>query len=79
MRRHLLFLMTSFCLAGPVLAANSWTDEQSPAMKQCIQECRQEKDAASRETCDIKCARADEARRKRENETSTNHDRGSRN
>jgi len=70
MRRHLLFLTTSLGLIAPALGANPMTDPQSPELRQCIAECMQQKDAADRETCDIKCVKEDAARQKQGAETS---------
>ena len=62
MRRLFLILTTTVSIVTPALAANPMKDEQSAELKQCIQECRQEKDATAREACDVKCVQADAAR-----------------
>ena len=69
MRRLILILTTTVALIAPALAANPMKDEQSAELKQCIQECRQQKDAAARETCDVKCVKTDAARQAQGTET----------
>jgi len=69
MRRLFLILTTTVSIVTPALAANPMKDEQSAELKQCIQECRQEKDATAREACDVKCVQTDAARQKQGTET----------
>jgi hypothetical protein len=66
MHRPILVLTASLLLIAPAVSADPLTDQQSPELKQCIQECRYEKDAADREMCDIKCVKADAARQKQD-------------
>jgi len=69
MRRLFLILTTTAALIAPALAANPLKDQQSPELKQCIQQCRREKDASAREACDVKCVKTDAARQKQGTDT----------
>lgn len=69
MRRLFLVLTTTVALVAPALAANPLKDPQSPELKQCIQDCRHEKDASAREACDVKCVKTDATRQKQSTET----------
>ena len=75
MRRIFLILTTTVSFVAPALAAKPIQDQQSAELKQCIQECRQEKDATAREACDVKCVQTDAARHPQNTEVPVTQDR----
>jgi hypothetical protein len=68
MRRLLIILATiASVVITPVLAAKPLKDDQSPALKRCVQVCMQEKDATARESCEHQCVLTDAAQQQQDN------------
>jgi hypothetical protein len=64
--RHLFLVLTTLAIvAVPVHAASLFEKDNSPELRQCVQKCKQEKDASARESCEIQCAKAETERKKK--------------
>ncbi len=62
--RRLIFITIALIFAPTFAAASPIKDDDSPELKQCVYECRSEKDATAREACDVTCVKAEQARKK---------------
>ncbi len=68
--RYLILIAVALIIVPTLTtAATLIKNDDSPELKRCVYECRNEKDIAAREACDVTCVRAEKERKKLQDAT----------